>query len=72
VTGCTVHLCDDEYDHGPIVLQRTCPVLEDDTVHELAARVFEEEKVAYAEAIRLFEHGRLRVEGRRVRVLPAR
>ncbi len=70
VTGCTVHFCDDEYDHGPIVIQRTCPVLDDDDVHSLADRVFEEEKVAYPEAVRLFEEGRLRIEGRRVRVLP--
>jgi formyltetrahydrofolate-dependent phosphoribosylglycinamide formyltransferase len=71
-TGCTVHFCDDEYDHGPIVLQRVCPVLDDDDVHTLADRVFEEEKIAYPEAVRLFGAGRLRIEGRRVRVLPAR
>ena len=70
ITGCTVHLCDDEYDHGPIVIQRTCPVLDEDDVHSLAARVFEEEKVAYPEAVRIFEEGRLRIEGRRVRVRP--
>jgi len=69
VTGCTVHFCDDEYDHGPIVLQRTCPVLDDDDAHTLAGRVFEEEKKAYPEAVRLFEQGRLKIEGRRVRVL---
>ncbi len=69
VTGCTVHFCDDEYDHGPIVLQRTCPVLDDDDGHTLAGRVFEEEKKAYPEAVRLFEQGRLKIEGRRVRVL---
>jgi formyltetrahydrofolate-dependent phosphoribosylglycinamide formyltransferase len=71
VTGCTVHFCDDEYDHGPIVVQRTCPVLDGDTVETLAARVFEEEKKAYPEAVRLFEQNRLRVEGRRVRTLPS-
>jgi phosphoribosylglycinamide formyltransferase-1 len=71
VTGCTVHFCDDEYDHGPIVSQRVCPVLDTDDVHSLAARVFEEEKIAYPEAVRLFHAGRLRVEGRRVSVLPA-
>ena len=69
VTGCTVHFCDDVYDHGPIVLQRICPVLDTDDAHTLAARVFEEEKIAYPEAIRLFAAGRLRIEGRRVRVL---
>jgi phosphoribosylglycinamide formyltransferase-1 len=72
VSGCTVHFCDDEYDHGPIVLQRVCPVLVEDDVHSLADRVFEEEKIAYPEAIRLFEAGRLGIEGRRVRVLPER
>jgi phosphoribosylglycinamide formyltransferase-1 len=69
VSGCTVHFADDEYDHGPIVLQRVVPVLDDDTPEALAARVFEQECEAYPEAIRLFAEGRLRVEGRRVRVL---
>jgi phosphoribosylglycinamide formyltransferase-1 len=71
VTGCTVHFADNEYDQGPIILQRTCPVLEDDTPETLAARVFEQECEAYPEAIRLLAEGRLRVEGRRVRTLPA-
>ncbi|MCA9288598.1 MAG: phosphoribosylglycinamide formyltransferase, partial [Phycisphaerales bacterium] len=57
-SGCTVHLCDDEYDRGPILLQRTCPVLEGDDVHTLAARVFEEEMRAFPEALRrLIEAG---------------
>jgi formyltetrahydrofolate-dependent phosphoribosylglycinamide formyltransferase len=51
-TGCTVHYCDQEYDHGAIVLQRRCPVLAGDTVESLAQRVFEEEKLAYPEALR--------------------
>jgi phosphoribosylglycinamide formyltransferase-1 len=70
VSGCTVHFVDNTYDTGPIILQRPCPVLDDDTPEMLAARVFEEEKAAYPQAIRLFQQGRLRVEGRRVRVLP--
>src|SRR5262249_13978637 len=70
-SGCTVHFADNEYDHGPIILQRVVPVLDDDTPEGLAARVFEEECEAYPEAIRLFAEDRLRVEGRRVRVLPA-
>ncbi len=70
VGGCTVHFLDNSYDTGPIIVQRTCPVLDDDTPVALAHRVFEEEKVAYPEAIRLFQHGRLRVKGRRVRVTP--
>jgi formyltetrahydrofolate-dependent phosphoribosylglycinamide formyltransferase len=71
VSGCTVHFADNEYDHGPIILQRPVPVLDDDTPDTLAARVFEQECTAYPEAIRLFAEGRLRIEGRRVRVLPA-
>ena len=70
VSGCTVHFVDGQYDNGPIILQRSCPVLEDDTPQTLAARVFEEEKIAYPEAIRLFQEGRLKLEGRRVRILP--
>jgi phosphoribosylglycinamide formyltransferase-1 len=68
VSGCTVHFVDERYDNGPIIVQRTCPVLDDDTPDTLAHRVFEEEKIAYPEAIRLFQEGRLRVEGRRVRI----
>lgn len=70
VSGCTVHFADNEYDHGPVILQRTVPVLDDDTPDTLAARVFEQELQAYPEAIQLFAEGRLKIEGRRVRVLP--
>jgi phosphoribosylglycinamide formyltransferase-1 len=70
ITGCTVHFADNQYDHGPIVLQRAVPVLDDDTVESLAARVFEQECEAYPEAIQLFANRRLRVEGRRVRISP--
>jgi folate-dependent phosphoribosylglycinamide formyltransferase PurN len=69
VTGCTVHFANNEYDSGPIVLQRTCAVLDDDTPESLAARVFAEECEAYPEAIRLLGEGLLRIEGRRVRIL---
>ncbi|MEK6739234.1 MAG: phosphoribosylglycinamide formyltransferase [Planctomycetota bacterium] len=69
VSGCTVHFADNEYDKGPIIIQRAVPVLENDTPDSLAARVFEEECVAYPEAIRLFAEGRLKIEGRRVRIL---
>jgi phosphoribosylglycinamide formyltransferase-1 len=55
VSGCTVHLVDDEYDHGAIILQRTCPVVSGDTPQALAKRVFEEEKIAYPEAIRIMQ-----------------
>ena len=70
VSGCTVHFVDDAYDTGPIILQRACPVLEDDTPQMLADRVFEEEKIAFPQAITLFAQGRLKMEGRRVRVAP--
>ncbi len=68
VSGCTVHFCTNEYDSGPIVIQRTCPVEDDDTPDTLAARVFEQECIAYPQAIELFAAGRLRIEGRRVRI----
>ena len=69
VSGCSVHFADEEYDRGPIILQRTVPVLEDDTPHTLAERVFAEECKAYPEAIQLFAEGRLTIEGQRVRIL---
>jgi phosphoribosylglycinamide formyltransferase-1 len=69
VSGCTVHFADNVYDHGPIVLQRTVDVRDDDTPDTLAARVFEQECEAYPEAIRLFAEGRLRIEGRRVLIV---
>ncbi len=68
ITGCTVHFADNQYDHGPIILQRGVPVLDGDTPETLAARVFEQECEAYPEAIRLFREGRLHVEGRRVKI----
>ena len=69
VSGCTVHFVDDEYDHGPIILQRTVPVEFDDTADELAARVFSEEQIAYPEAVRLFAEDRLTIDAGRVRIL---
>jgi formyltetrahydrofolate-dependent phosphoribosylglycinamide formyltransferase len=69
-SGCTVHFVDDQYDRGPIILQRTCPVLPGDTEATLAARVFDQECIAYPEAIRLFAAGRLRHEHDRVVILP--
>jgi formyltetrahydrofolate-dependent phosphoribosylglycinamide formyltransferase len=70
VSGCTVHLVDEEYDTGPIILQKVVPVEEGDTAETLAARVLVQEHEAYPEAIQLFAHSRLRVEGRIVHVLP--
>jgi len=70
VSGCTVHFADDHYDHGPIILQGTVPVLDDDTAETLAERVHALERELYPEAIRLWAAGRLHIEGRRVRILP--
>ncbi|MCX5673736.1 MAG: phosphoribosylglycinamide formyltransferase [Planctomycetota bacterium] len=68
VSGCTVHFVNNEYDEGPIILQRAVPAYAEDTADALAARVFEQECIAYPEAIRLFAEGRLRLEGGVVRV----
>jgi len=68
VSGCTVHFADNVYDNGPIIIQKVVPVMEDDTPDDLAARVFEQEKVAYPEAIQLFAEGRLTIEDQRVRI----
>jgi phosphoribosylglycinamide formyltransferase-1 len=70
VTGCTVQFVTEEVDAGPIIVQRAVPVMEDDTPDTLSARVLEQEHEAYSEAIQLFADGRLKVDGRRVRVLP--
>jgi phosphoribosylglycinamide formyltransferase-1 len=70
LSGATVHLVDDEYDTGPIVLQNEVPVLEDDTPESLAARVLAVEHRLYPEALDLFARGRIRVKGPRVLVLP--
>ena len=70
LSGCTIHFADDEYDHGPIIAQRPVAVLEDDTVETLAARVFQAECKALPEAVTLYAEGRLKLEGRRVRVAP--
>jgi phosphoribosylglycinamide formyltransferase 1 len=68
LSGCTVHFADNQYDHGPVILQRAVPVLDDDTPETLAARVFEAECEAYPEALRLIADGRVSLEGRRVRI----
>lgn len=64
VSGCTVHFADQTYDTGPILVQRTCPVEADDTPDTLAARVFEQECLAYPEAIRLIAQGKVTIDGR--------
>lgn len=70
ISGCTVHFADEGYDTGPIILQKAVPVLDDDTPETLAARVQAAEREIYPEAIRLWIEDRLRIEGRRVRILP--
>lgn len=71
LSGCTVHFVDRQFDTGPIILQRSCPVLDDDTPDSLAARVQALETSAYPDALNLLLAGRLRIEGRRVHTLPA-
>jgi len=68
VSGCTVHFVDEDLDAGPIIVQRTVPVLEGDDADSLAARILVEEHQAYTEAVRLFFEDRLTVEGRVVRI----
>lgn len=68
VSGCTVHFVDEQLDHGAIIVQRTVPVLPDDDEHTLAARILEQEHVAYSEAIRILVEGKYEVEGRRIRI----
>jgi phosphoribosylglycinamide formyltransferase 1 len=70
VTGCTVHFVDDEYDHGPIVVQRAVPVRFEDDADEIAARVFDAERGAYLEAINLLAADRLRIRNGRVEITP--
>ncbi|MEN6407099.1 MAG: phosphoribosylglycinamide formyltransferase [Thermoguttaceae bacterium] len=72
LSGCTVHFADNQYDHGPVIVQKSVPVLDDDTPETLAARVFEAECEAYPEALRLIATGRVTVEGRRVRIRPGK
>jgi phosphoribosylglycinamide formyltransferase-1 len=67
-TGCTVHLVDEGVDTGPIICQAVVPVLEEDTVEKLSARILSEEHRIYPEALRLLLSGRIEMEGRRVRI----
>lgn len=71
VAGCTVHIVDAGTDTGPILLQKTVPVREDDTPDSLHARIQEQEHRAYPEALQLVAEGRIRLDGRRVRIAPA-
>ncbi|MGA1978976.1 MAG: phosphoribosylglycinamide formyltransferase [Sedimentisphaerales bacterium] len=68
ISGCTVHFCTNEYDKGPIILQRSCPVKNDDSPETLAARVFEQECIAYPQAIKLFAEDKLLVQNGKVKI----
>jgi len=68
LSGCTVHFVDNQYDHGPVILQKAVPVLDDDTPDTLADRVFAAECEAFPEALALIAAGRVTVEGRRTRI----
>jgi phosphoribosylglycinamide formyltransferase 1 len=61
ISGCTVHFVDEHLDHGPIILQKTVPVLESDDEHSLSARILEQEHLAYTEALRLLLSGEVEV-----------
>ena len=67
VSGCTVHFVDEELDHGAIIVQRTVPVRDGDDEHALAARILEQEHIAYTEAINLVLEGKFEISGRRFR-----
>ena len=69
VSGCTIHFVDEGMDSGPIILQTAVPVLDDDDEDALAARVLEQEHKLYPRAISLFLNGKLKIEGRKVRIL---
>ena len=66
VCGCTVHFVDEELDHGAIIVQKTVPVLDSDDEHTLAARILEQEHIAYTEAIRIVLEGKFEIAGRRI------
>jgi phosphoribosylglycinamide formyltransferase-1 len=69
VSGCTVHFVDEELDHGPIIVQKTVAVLEDDSERTLAERILEQEHLAYTEAINIVLQGNFEIMGRRLRTL---
>jgi phosphoribosylglycinamide formyltransferase-1 len=66
VSGCTVHLVDEELDHGAIIVQKTVPVLDFDDEHTLAARILDQEHAAYTEAIKIVLEGKFEIVGRRL------
>jgi phosphoribosylglycinamide formyltransferase-1 len=68
ITGCTVHFVDEDLDAGPIILQAAVPVLDDDTVETLSARILHEEHRIYSQAIRIVLAGEYQIAGRRVQL----
>lgn len=68
ISGCTVHFVDEGCDTGPIILQAAVPVKEDDTLESLTERILKEEHKILPEAIRLFAEGKLKIEGRKVKI----
>ena len=70
ISGCTVHFADNEYDHGPIIVQRSVRIPDGTTPDELAVLVFEQEQIAYPEAIEKVVSGRLQIDGQRTMMLP--
>ena len=66
IAGCTVHFVDEELDHGPIIVQKAVPVLDDDDEKSLAARILEQEHIAYSEAIDLVLNRSFRITGRKL------
>lgn len=68
VSGCTIHFVDEGMDSGPIILQETVPVLDDDDEDTLAARVLEKEHILYPKAIELYLNGKLETVGRKVKI----
>jgi len=70
ISGCTVHFVDEECDHGPIILQAAVPVKDDDSADVLADRILVREHEILPRAVQLFAEGRLKIEGRKVRILP--
>jgi phosphoribosylglycinamide formyltransferase-1 len=68
ISGCTVHFVDEEYDHGPIIMQEAVPVFDADTAESLAQRVQAREREMYTRVLQMFSKGRIRVEGRKVKI----
>lgn len=68
VSGCTIHFVDESVDGGPVILQKAVEVMDDDTEETLSARILEQEHIFLPLAVRLFSEGRLKIEGRRVKI----